>query len=214
MSKFPCNVCQKPTAIKCSRCKSCYYCDIKCQQKDYKSHRDICVFMYNNGDNKHIGEIINSISYDNPSKSTLTNICKSMTYEQIHNLMESNKNYQDSVKKFTAEIKSETIRDAFTSKLGYRQGDTLLSKCYCMRYKTIDDLLSLASGNLDVEFNVTPMTIDQMNSSFTGTNVMEKYGNDPSITLVCVSYGILMEKLDVNMQNLDIFYCFLGLRFR
>src|ERR1044072_2022894 len=37
-----CNVCQKPSSNKCSKCKQTYYCSKTCQKEDWKRHKKLC----------------------------------------------------------------------------------------------------------------------------------------------------------------------------
>ncbi|CAB4421641.1 unnamed protein product [Rhizophagus irregularis] len=37
-----CNVCQKPSTTKCSKCHQTYYCSKECQKKDWKLHKKSC----------------------------------------------------------------------------------------------------------------------------------------------------------------------------
>eukprot|EP01083_Nonionella_stella_P095982 269610_1 len=37
-----CNSCKKPTRKNCTRCKTVYYCDHKCQKSDWKNHKSSC----------------------------------------------------------------------------------------------------------------------------------------------------------------------------
>ena len=37
-----CSVCGKPSFLRCSRCLGAQYCDVSCQRKDWKSHKEAC----------------------------------------------------------------------------------------------------------------------------------------------------------------------------
>jgi hypothetical protein len=37
-----CNVCQKPSTLRCSKCRQAYYCSKECQKKDWKLHKKSC----------------------------------------------------------------------------------------------------------------------------------------------------------------------------
>jgi TPR repeat protein len=37
-----CCVCGKPSSLRCSRCLGAQYCDVSCQRKDWKSHKESC----------------------------------------------------------------------------------------------------------------------------------------------------------------------------
>ncbi len=37
-----CCVCGKPSFLRCSRCLGAQYCDVSCQRKDWKSHKESC----------------------------------------------------------------------------------------------------------------------------------------------------------------------------
>ena len=37
-----CCVCAKPSFLRCSRCLGAQYCDVSCQRKDWKSHKEAC----------------------------------------------------------------------------------------------------------------------------------------------------------------------------
>lgn len=38
----PCSVCGKEDAKRCGKCHSVFYCSVKCQKKDWKSHKETC----------------------------------------------------------------------------------------------------------------------------------------------------------------------------
>jgi TPR repeat protein len=37
-----CSVCANPSSLRCSRCLGAQYCDVTCQRKDWKSHKEAC----------------------------------------------------------------------------------------------------------------------------------------------------------------------------
>ena len=37
-----CSACGKPSSFRCSRCLGAQYCDVSCQLKDWKSHKELC----------------------------------------------------------------------------------------------------------------------------------------------------------------------------
>ncbi|KAF1359217.1 hypothetical protein EJ07DRAFT_41859, partial [Lizonia empirigonia] len=42
-SAKPCSTCSgQPAKLRCSRCKSAYYCDKACQKSSWKAHRTVC----------------------------------------------------------------------------------------------------------------------------------------------------------------------------
>ena len=41
-STHHCCVCGKPSSLRCSRCLGAQYCDVSCQRKDWKSHKEAC----------------------------------------------------------------------------------------------------------------------------------------------------------------------------
>ena len=41
-STHHCCVCGKPSSLRCSRCLGAQYCDVSCQRKDWKSHKESC----------------------------------------------------------------------------------------------------------------------------------------------------------------------------
>merc|ERR1711998_531917 len=38
----PCNTCARPSTVRCMGCKTTYYCDRKCQKRDWKEHKKSC----------------------------------------------------------------------------------------------------------------------------------------------------------------------------
>lgn len=39
----PCKVCGKEDAKRCGKCHRVFYCSVKCQKKDWKSHKETCI---------------------------------------------------------------------------------------------------------------------------------------------------------------------------
>jgi len=37
-----CEKCQKEAELKCSKCRTAYYCDKKCQKEDWPEHKKNC----------------------------------------------------------------------------------------------------------------------------------------------------------------------------
>ena len=46
----------KQEMLKCSRCHAAWYCDVKCQKQDFKSHKRLC---------KEIGDLLTEVNSEN-----------------------------------------------------------------------------------------------------------------------------------------------------
>ena len=60
-----CSVCGKPSSLRCSRCLGAQYCDIACQRKDWKSHKEAC---------KDAEVVKNAIEEDYGSQTTVEDV--------------------------------------------------------------------------------------------------------------------------------------------
>ncbi|GBC07966.1 hypothetical protein RclHR1_07820001 [Rhizophagus clarus] len=102
-----CNVCQKSSTLKCSRCHQTFYCSKDCQKKDWKSHKKSC------GKNEVAMSNFPSSSSSGPSLQSLSEMLTDMMFSMDKNNPLVNWNVPDIGKEYATKYPNEDYQIKF-----------------------------------------------------------------------------------------------------